>query len=410
MNPASRHIMGFVFTTILIDAMSFGLIMPVLPRLLMRVGAMPLDRAIDVGGWMSLLMALAAFISAPILGNLSDAFGRRRVLLIALAGMAAQYVVLALAGSVALIVFGRVLTGLFGGSYGPAQAAIADVTGPEDRARNFALVSAGFGVGFVLGPALGGLLVQFGERAPFWIALALSAGNFLYGLALFPETLKPELRRRFSLARANPFGAWKIAGQAFGMRRLALVLLLWQLASLVYPLTWSFWGIAALGWSDQMIGLSLAAVGIVIALSQAFITGRVVRRLGERGAATIGMIGAAVGFVGYALCTSTWLAFALLAAIAVQSLVQPSLMAMLSRRATPETQGEVQGLAAMMMGLGSIIGPLVLVRPMAWFTSPAAPVQFPGVPYAIAAAITLAALALLKVTSQVETSAVKLTS
>lgn len=407
MNPASRHIMGFVFTTILIDAMSFGLIMPVLPRLLMRVGAMPLDRAIDVGGWMSLLMALAAFISAPILGNLSDAFGRRRVLLIALAGMAAQYVVLALAGSVALIVFGRVLTGLFGGSYGPAQAAIADVTGPEDRARNFALVSAGFGVGFVLGPALGGLLVQFGERAPFWVALALSAGNFFYGLALFPETLRPELRRRFSLARANPFGAWKIAGQAFGMRRLALVLLLWQLASLVYPLTWSFWGIAALGWSDQMIGLSLAAVGIVIALSQAFITGRVVRRLGERGAATIGMIGAAVGFVGYALCTVTWLAFALLAAIAVQSLVQPSLMAMLSRRATPETQGEVQGLAAMMMGLGSIIGPLVLVRPMAWFTSPAAPFQFPGVPYAIAAVITLAALALLKVTPQVETSAVK---
>lgn len=407
MNPASRHIMGFVFTTILIDAMSFGLIMPVLPRLLMRVGAMPLDRAIDVGGWMSLLMALAAFISAPILGNLSDAFGRRRVLLIALAGMAAQYVVLALAGSVALIVFGRVLTGLFGGSYGPAQAAIADVTGPEDRARNFALVSAGFGVGFVLGPALGGLLVQFGERAPFWIALALSAGNFFYGLALFPETLKPELRRHFSLARANPFGAWKIAGQAFGMRRLALVLLLWQLASLVYPLTWSFWGIAALGWSDQMIGLSLAAVGIVIALSQAFITGRVVRRLGERGAATIGMIGAAVGFVGYALCTVTWLAFALLAAIAVQSLVQPSLMAMLSRRATPETQGEVQGLAAMMMGLGSIIGPLVLVRPMAWFTSPAAPFQFPGVPYGIAAVITLAALALLKVTPQVETSNAK---
>ncbi|MFM5954385.1 MAG: MFS transporter [Novosphingobium sp.] len=407
MNPASRHILGFVFTTILIDAMSFGLIMPVLPRLLMRVGAMPLDRAIDVGGWMSLLMALAAFFSAPILGNLSDAYGRRRVLLIALAGMAAQYVVLAFAGSVALIVFGRVLTGLFGGSYGPAQAAIADVTGPEDRARNFALVSAGFGVGFVLGPALGGLLVQFGERAPFWVALALSAGNFVYGLALFPETLRPELRRRFSLTRANPFGAWKIAGEAFGMRRLALVLLLWQLASLVYPLTWSFWGIAALGWSDQMIGLSLAAVGIVIALSQAFITGRVVRRLGERGAATIGMIGAAVGFVGYALCTVTWLAFALLAAIAVQSLVQPSLMAMLSRRATPETQGEVQGLAAMMMGLGSIIGPLVLVRPMAWFTSPAAPFQFPGVPYAIAAVITLAALALLKVTPQVDVSGVK---
>lgn len=395
MSQPSRHVVSFVFVTILLDAMSFGLIMPVLPRLLMRVGTMPLAEAIDVSAWMGLLMALAAFFSAPILGNLSDSFGRRKVLLIALAGMAAHYAVLVVADSVALIVLGRVLTGVFGGSYGPAQAAIADITGPEDRARRFAMVSAGFGVGFVAGPALGGLLVQFGERAPFWVALALALANFLYGLIAFPETLKPELRRRFTIGRANPFGAWKMAGTAFGMRRLAVVLLLWQLASMVYPLTWSFWGIAALGWSDQMIGLSLAAVGIVIALSQAFMTGRVVRRMGERGAAKLGMIGAGIGFVGYAFTTTTWLALALLIAVALQSLVQPSLMAMLSRRATPETQGEVQGLAAMMMGVGSIIGPLVLVKPMAWFTSSAAPFQFPGVPYAIAAAITVAALAVL---------------
>ena len=395
MTQPNRHVASFVFVTILLDAMSFGLIMPVLPRLLMRVGSMPLAEAIDVSAWMSLLMALAAFFSAPILGNLSDSFGRRKVLLIALAGMAAHYAVLAVADSIALILLGRVLTGVFGGSYGPAQAAIADITGPEDRARRFAMVSAGFGLGFVAGPALGGLLVQFGERAPFWVALALSLANFLYGLVAFPETLKPELRRRFTLARANPFGAWKTAGAVAGMRRIAVVLLLWQLASLVYPLTWSFWGIAALGWSDQMIGYSLAAVGIVIALSQAFMTGRVVKRLGERGAATLGMIGAGLGFVGYSLTTTTGVAFALLIAVALQSLVQPSLMAMLSRRATPETQGEVQGLAAMVMGLGSIIGPLVLVKPMAWFTSPAAPFQFPGAPYAIAAAITVVALLVL---------------
>ncbi len=214
----------------------------------------------------------------------------------------------------------------------------------------------------------------------------------------FPETLKPELRRPFDWTRANPFGAWKVAGKVAGLRRLALVLLLWQLASLVYPLTWTFWGIAALGWSDQMIGLSLAAVGIVIALSQMLITGRAVKRLGERGAATVGMIGAGLGFVGYAFASSTWMAFALLVAVALQSLVQPSLMAMLSRRATAETQGEVQGLAAMVMGVGSIVGPLVLVQPMAWFTSPAAPFVWPGVAFAIAAAITLAAWLLLQTT------------
>ena len=407
MSEPRRHILPFVFSTILIDAMGFGLIMPVLPRLLMRVGEIELNAAIEIGAWMSLLMALAAFFSAPVLGNLSDSFGRRRVLLIALAGMAAHYAVLAVAGSLVLIVIGRVLTGVFGGSYAPAQAAIADVTAPEDRARNFALVSAGFGIGFVAGPALGGLLVQYGERAPFWLALALSVGNLVYGLFTFPETLRPELRRPFTLARANPFGAWKTAGLAQGMRRIALVLLLWQLASLVYPLTWSFWAIAALGWSDQMIGLSLAAVGIVIALSQTLLTGRAVRRLGERGAATVGMIGAGLGFAGYAFAATTAVAFALLVAVAVQSLVQPSLMAMLSRRATPETQGEVQGLAAMMMGLGSILGPLVLVWPMAWFTSPAAPFRFPGAPYAIAALITLAALALLKTTPQLPSAAVR---
>lgn len=398
MTPPTRPVLIFAFMTILIDAMGFGLIMPVLPRLLMRVGDMSLDQTIGLAAWMSLAMALAAFFSAPILGNLSDRFGRRRVLLIALAGMAAHYAVLAVAGSVALIVLGRVLTGVFGGSYAPAQAAIADVTKPEDRAKNFALVSAGFGVGFVAGPALGGLLVQYGERTPFWVALALALINCIYGLLAFPETLKPELRRPFQWARANPFGAWKVAGKVPGLRRVALVLLLWQLASLVYPLTWSYWGIAALGWSDQMIGLSFAAVGIVIALSQMLITGRAVRRLGERGAATVGMIGAGLGFLGYAFANTTWLAYALLVAIAVQSLVQPSLMAMLSRRATPETQGEVQGLAAMVMGVGSVIGPIVLVQPMAWFTSPQAPFVWPGVAFAIAAAITLAAWLLLQTT------------
>lgn len=394
--PAPRHARTFVMITILIDAMGFGLIMPVLPRLLMRVGEIGLDQAIAVGAWMSLAMALAAFFAAPVLGNLSDAFGRRPVLLIALGGMAAHYAVLALADSLALIVLGRVLTGVFGGSYAPAQAAIADVTAPQERARNFGLVSAAFGVGFVAGPALGGLLSQFGERTPFVVALVLSAANLLYGLVFFPETLDRENRRPFSLARANPFGAWRTARAIPGMTRIALVLLAWQVASLVYPLVWSFWGIAQLGWSDRLIGLSLAAVGVVIALSQIFITGPMVRRLGERDAATLGIFGAIAGFVGYAFCTQTWLAFVLLAAIALQSLVQPSLMSLLSQRATAQTQGEVQGLASMTMGLGSVIGPLVLVGPMAWFTSPAAPVYFPGAPFLIAAAIALGALALLR--------------
>ena len=408
MSPAAAdarnpHALRFVMITILLDAMGFGLIMPVLPRLLMRVGSLPLDAAINAGAWMSLAMAAASFIAAPVLGNLSDALGRRKVLLIALAGLAANYLVLALAGSLAMIIFGRVLTGLFGGSYGPAQAAVADITSPDDRAKTFGMVSAAFGIGFIAGPALGGLLSGCGDTAPFYAALALALANFLYGLWLFPETLKPELRRPFSLARANPFGAWKTAAASQGMRRIALVLLLWQVASLVYPLTWSFWAIAQLGWSDQMIGLSFALVGITIALSQVFLTGRAVKRLGERNAAQLGMIGAAAGFIGYALCGSTLVAGLLMVAIAIQSLVQPSLMAMLSRRADAAQQGEIQGLAAMIMGLGSIIGPVLLVKPMAWFTSPAAPIHFPGIAFAIAALVTIGAIALLRTTPRRET-------
>ena len=398
MTGAARNSLAFVMITILLDAMGFGLIMPVLPRLLMRVGSLSLDQAIGVGAWMSLAMAVASFFAAPILGNLSDAYGRRKVLLIALAGMAANYLVLAVAESLALIVFARVLTGLFGGSYAPAQAAIADITKPEDRAKTFGFVSAAFGVGFIAGPALGGLLSQFGERTPFYVAVVLAAANCLYGLLIFPETLRPELRRPFQFARANPFGAWRTAAAAPGTRRIALVLLLWQLASLVYPLAWSFWAIAQLGWTDRMIGISLAAVGVVIALSQTLMTGPLVRRLGERGAAQLGLIGAGCAFIGYAFCSSTVLAYVLMAAIALQSLVQPSLMAMLSRRASAEAQGEVQGLAAMVMGLGSVLGPLVLVAPMAWFTSPAAPVHFPGVPFLIAALFTAAAWTVLRTT------------
>ena len=341
-------------------------------------------------------MALASFCAAPVLGNLSDAFGRRRVLLLALGGLAVDYVLLAVAHTLPLVFVGRVLSGLLGGSYAPAQAAIADVTPPERRARSFGLVSAAFGIGFVIGPAIGGLLAGFGERAPFWAAAALAGANFVYGLTLFPDTLPAERRRPFRFARANPLGAWRAVRAAPGMTRAALVLLVWQLASVVYPLTWSFWAIAALGWSDGTIGLSLAAVGAIMALTQTFVTGPAVRRLGERGAAMLGLAGAILGFLGYAFATSTWQVFALMGFIAVQSLVQPSLMAILSRRATPETQGEVQGIAAMTMGIGSIAGPLVLTWPLARFTAPGAPVHFPGAAFLIAALFGIVTLALLR--------------
>lgn len=391
-----RHSTFFILVTIFIDAIGFGIIMPVLPRLLMSVGQFGLPQAISIGAWMGLAMAVASFVAAPIMGNLSDRFGRRPVLLVALGFLSLDYLFLAVAHTLVLIFVGRTISGAFGGSYGAAQSAIADITAPNERAKTFGYVSAAFGVGFVAGPAIGGLLGEFGERAPFYAAAALAATNFVYGLTMFPETLKPENRRPFEWKRANPLGAWHSLRAESGMMACAIVLTLWQIASLVYPLVWSFYAIARFGWSTGMIGLSLAAVGVVIACSQTFLTGPAVKRFGERDAASIGLVVAIAGFATYALIDQTWMAFAAMLAIALQSLVQPSLMAMLSRRATPQTQGEVQGISAMAMGIGSMVAPILLTQPMAYFTDPDAPVYFPGAPFAIAAGFGVIALVLLR--------------
>jgi MFS transporter, DHA1 family, tetracycline resistance protein len=401
--PPRKQSILFVLITIFIDAIGFGLIMPVLPQLLMRVGGIELSRAIEVGAWMGLTMAVAAFISAPVLGNLSDRFGRRPVLLISLAGLAVDYLLLAVAHTLPLVFIGRTISGVFGGSYSTAMAALADSTPAENRARTFGFVSAAFGVGFVLGPAIGGLLGEYGDRAPFIAAAALAGLNFLYGMFVFPETLKPENRRAFSLARANPLGALKVVKSLPGMGAAAVILILWQVSSLVYPMTWSFFAIAKFGWSTSLIGASLAVVGITIAISQTFITGPAVKKLGERDAATLGLFAAISGYLSYAFMTESWMAFAAMIFIALQGLVQPSLMAILSRRATPDTQGEVQGISSMALGLGSIVAPLVLTTPMAYFTSANAPFYFPGAPFLVATLFAVVAMLLLRRLPRVST-------
>ncbi len=386
----------FIVATIFMDAVGFGIIMPVLPQLVMEVGRIDLPRAIEVGAWIGLVMAVATFLASPVLGNLSDRFGRRRVLLLALGGLAVDYALLTIVETLPWLFVARALSGIFGGSYAAAQAAIADITAPADRARNFGFVGAAFGIGFVAGPALGGFLGEIGPRAPFVAAAILAAANMLYGLFIFPETLPPERRRAFDWCRANPLGAWKTMRALAGMEGVAGVLILWQIASLVYPMTWSFYCIAQLGWTPGMIGASLAAVGVMIALGQVFVVGPAVARFGERDAATLGILVATLVYIGYAFTTSTIGAFLLLIPVALQAPVQPSLMAMMSRRATPETQGEVQGISAMAMGLGQLVAPLLLTGTMAYFTADGAPVHFPGAAFIVAAVFGLLAIAMLR--------------
>lgn len=390
------HAAAFVLLTILIDAIGFGIVIPVLPRLVMEVGRVDLAEATRIGGFLALAYAAMQFLFGPLVGNISDRFGRRPVLLIGLAGLCVDYLLMAFAGTLPLLFLGRLLAGLFGSTYGPCQAALADITPPEQRARLFGYVGAAFGIGFVVGPAIGGLLGELGHRVPFYAAAALAGANFLYGLFVFPETLKPQLRRPFDPKRANPLGALAVIRLTPGLVPITICYFLWQVASLVYPSVWSYYTIAAFGWTPGLVGGSLAAVGLMMALVQSTVTGRAVARFGERRTARIGLFSALAGFVGYTFAGSTFAAFLVLPLMALQSLVQPSLSAMLSQRVPADQQGEVQGIGGSVMALGALIAPLLYNPALAAFTAEDAPIRFPGAPFVLAAlfaGLTLLALA-----------------
>jgi len=388
----------FIIGTILIDAIGFGIIIPVLPRLVMQLGDLSLADATRMGGWLAAIYALMQFLCGPLAGNLGDRFGRRPVLLLALAGFGIDYLLLGFAPTLAWLFAGRLVAGIFGASFGPATAALADITPPEQRARRFGLVGAAFGIGFIVGPAVGGLMGEISVRAPFYCAAAFSGANFLFGLFFFPETLPQDKRRPFSLKRANPIGAVLAAKKLQGVLGLAGILLLWNIASMVYPATWSFFAIAQFGWSNGTIGASLAVAGISMTLVQVFVLGRVIKRLRERRTAMLGVGVAMVGYALYAIVPIGWFAFVLVAATAMQALVQPSLTALMSQRAPANAQGEMQGFIGSLNAIASIAAPLLLNPALAYFTGPKAPFYFPGAAFVIAASFAAAALIALALT------------
>jgi MFS transporter, DHA1 family, tetracycline resistance protein len=390
--PGRTPSIYFVLVTIFIDAMSYGISGPVLPRLIMRIGHVDISAAIAFSGWMTMTFACVQFFMGPIIGNLSDRFGRRPVLLMALTGLALNYILLSVVNSLPLLFLAQVLGGMFGGTLGTCMAAIADMTEKDDRAHSFGMVGAAFGMGFIVGPAIGGLLGGMGERVPFIAAAVLTTASLIYGALVFPDTLKPENRRPFEWKRANPLGAWTTMRSIQGMGAAVLVIMLWNIATSVYPLTWTFYGIARFGWESWMVGASLAVVGAVTALSQGFLTGRIVKRFGEYRCAIYGMFGGLLTFLAYAFITRSWMAFAAMIGFMPQSMVGPSLTAILSNRVPANAQGEVQGIAAMAQGIGGIVAPILINPTMAYFTSPRAPFQFAGAGFLVAAGFALAAL------------------
>jgi DHA1 family tetracycline resistance protein-like MFS transporter len=379
---------------VLLDTIGFGLILPVLPRLLVELTAESVERVALYGGWLAFAYAVTQFLCAPVLGNLSDRYGRRPVLLAAVGALGLDYLVMGFAPTLGWLFLGRVVAGVAGASFTPAYAYAADVSPPERRAQNFGIISAAFGTGFILGPALGGLLGGLDARAPFFAAAALSLANFVYGLFVLPESLPPERRRAFNWKRANPLGT------LLAMRRHPVVLgvlgalFLWMVAHQVMPATWSFYTKYRFGWSEATIGASLALAGVVMAGSQATLLRLIVPRLGERRAALTGITIAAIGYAGYATATAGWMMFAWLTTWFFGAVVMPSTNALMSRRVGPDAQGELQGAVACLFSLSSIVGPPLMSQLFSRFAAPTAAVHLPGAAFLAASALAFACLAI----------------
>ncbi len=406
----SWHALAFIFVTVLLDAIGVGIILPVTPALIVDLIGGDLSGASLYGGWLGFVFAAMQFLFAPALGNLSDRFGRRPVILFALATLGIDYLIMALAPTIAWLFLGRAVAGIAGASFTPAYAYVADVTPAEQRARAFALLGAAFGAGFILGPAVGGLLGGLGPRAPFYAAALISLANLGYGWFVLPESLPPRSRRRFEWRRANP------AGTLIRMRRhpevlaLLLAMFLWNVAGQVYPSTWAFYTMHKFGWSEAAVGASLAFAGAIVVLSQGGIARALFPRLGEARTAFIGILCGAGGFLGYAFASQGWMMYAWLLTWLLGGIVYPGMNALASHRIAADAQGELQGAIASSFGLASIVGPPLMTQLFGHFSAPGAPIAFPGAAFACAAALALATLPILRRALRAEAARVRVRS
>jgi MFS transporter, DHA1 family, tetracycline resistance protein len=379
-----------VLFALLIDSIGFGIVLPVLPGLVVHLAQVTLPEATRIAGYMLVAYAGMQFFAGPVLGNLGDRFGRRPVLLSCVLAFTIDYGLMAAAPTIGWLFIGRLIAGIAGATYGPATAVLADVTPAEKRGAVFGLMGAAFGLGFILGPALGGVLAGFGIRAPFIAAAALAGANAVWILIALPETLAPENRRPLDWRQANVFGAFRPLLHAGGAAPLLVASLLWQLAHAVYPATWAFWGALAMHWDAAAIGWSLAAAGLAMALAQTFLTGPAIARLGEGRAVLIGMAVGGLAFLGYVFATRGWMVYPIIVFSALQGLVFPSINALLSRMTDASRQGALQGGMASIASVAAVIGPLAMTQALAF----GAERGEPGGAFLLAALLVLFALLL----------------
>ncbi|MCK0096508.1 TCR/Tet family MFS transporter [Yoonia sp. F2084L] len=384
-----RLAVTFILISVMLDSMGIGLIMPVMPDLIQEVEGQGISAAAVWGGILATTFAAMQFLFGPTVGNLSDRYGRRPILIISLVIMAMVYVLMALAQSIELLIIGRIIGGITAATAATSAAYMADISKPEDKAANFGLIGAAFGAGFVLGPMFGGLLAEYGTRAPFWAAAFLAAANAIFGYFVLPETVTDRIRRPFEWRRANPLGAFKNIGDLPGLKRLLLVTFVYTIAFFVFPGVWAYFGAERFGWGPGMIGLSLGLFGIGIAVVQGVLIRPILRRIGERNAVILGLSMDVIAFVALAFVTNGWVALALTPLTALGSMAGPALQGIMSRSASDDQQGELQGTVTSINAVATIIAPLMVTQTFWYFTKDTAPFYLPGAPFLLSAVLTI---------------------
>lgn len=378
MKISKNAAIGFIFITMTIDVIGLGLIIPVMPTLISQLKHISIEDASQWGGFLLFAYAAMQFIFSPLIGNLSDRFGRRKVILVSLLGFIIDYTILALAHNYTWLVVGRILSGITGASFTAATAYIADISTKETRAKNFGLIGAAFGLGFIIGPALGGLLSVFGLRAPFWAAAILCFINFLYGYFVLPESLKPENRRPFEWKKANPVGTLMHFKKYPAITGLIFSFFFIYLAAQSVNSVWNYFTMSKFGWTEKQVGFSLAVVGFLVGVVQAGLTRIVNGRLGNEKSVYFGLLLYTLGLVLFAFATQGWMMYVFLLPYCLGGIAGPALQSIITGHVPANEQGQLQGGLTSLMSLSSIIGPLVMTKLFSLSTHKNAIIHFPG--------------------------------
>jgi len=390
--PATSHALIFVLITVMLDSIGLGIIIPVLPELVVGLTGSTLSQAAVYGGWLMFAYAVMQFFFAPILGNLSDRFGRRPILLASLAAFGIDYALMGFAPTIAWLFIGRLIAGAAGATMATANAFVTDITEPKKRAQNYGLIGAAWGLGFIFGPVIGGFLGEIGPRVPFFAAACLAGLNVVYGFFVLPETLAPENRRAFSLRRANTLGALRQIRAIPLVFALCGVFLLYQLAHDANPSVWTYYTKFKFNWTESDIGLSMGLVGLMVTLVMGVFTRLIIPRLGEKRTAFLGLVCGAVGYLGFALAPAGWVMLAFIVPFSFVGLTMPALRGIMANQVPENAQGELQGLLTSITSMTAIIAPLLMTQLFKEFSQDTAPIYIPGMPFLVAGIFLVASL------------------